>query len=96
MILEVAGSAAAAMLVSNVLGTVRVQAEAANKAHLSGLIAATGQGFALITTVISVTALQGHGLLSKAIVVAAVMGATYLGTTWGVSIGKRIIRRKLS
>jgi hypothetical protein len=84
--------AALAMVVQDVLAVCLVQAEARNRAPLAGLLDCAQWGAAISTTTISVTALQGHSLGLKAVVVIAVTAANFGGSWLGVKIGHRFIR----
>lgn len=84
--------AGAAMLVEDVLGTLLVQANAKDLAWLSGLLDALAWGAGIITTTVSVTALQGHSMLAKVVVITAITIANVLGSVMGVKIGQRILK----
>lgn len=84
--------AAIAMVVQDILGVFMTQAEARNRATLSGLFDAIGYPAALITTTISVTAFQGHDFAEKAVVMIAVTAANFIGSYAGVWIGHRLIK----
>jgi hypothetical protein len=88
--------AAVAMLIQDILGTLLVQAEARNRALLSAALDAVGWGAAIATTTISVSALQGHDLGLKVLVIVAVTAANIVGSWAGVVIGKRFIRGEAS
>jgi hypothetical protein len=83
--------AALAMVVQDVLATCLVQAEARNKAGLAGVLDSAGWLAGISTITISVTALQGHSLALKVVVVAAVTAANFAGSWAGVRIGRRFI-----
>lgn len=85
--------AALAMVVVDILGTLLVQAEARDRAHLSAMLDTFGWYASIATTTISVTALQGHSLSLKVAVVIAVSIANYAGSWAGVKIGQRYIKR---
>lgn len=90
--MEVALLAALAMVAQDILGVLMVQAEARNRGYLSGVLDSL-QWFAVIsTTTISVTALQGHNLREKLLVIVFVTAANLLGSIVGVAIGKRYIK----
>lgn len=80
--------AALAMVVTDVLGTVMVQAEAANRGWLAGTMDTIGWYFSIGTTAISVTALQGHSLGTKIWVLVLVGAANLFGTKIGQVTGK--------
>jgi hypothetical protein len=73
--------AALAMVATDILGTLLVQAEARNRAHLSAILDSAGWLFSIATLSISVAA----------IVLAAVTVANYFGSYAGVIIGQRFI-----
>jgi hypothetical protein len=81
-----------AMVVQDILGVLMVQAEARNRGWLSGIFDALGWGAAIITTTISVTALQGHDTSLKIAVITAVTIANVVGNVAGVHIGKKFIK----
>lgn len=91
-ILHTALLAAVAMVVEDILGTVLVQANAKNRAWLSGLLDALAWGAGIFTTSVSVTALQGHNMTAKVIVIGAVTAANIIGSVAGVKIGERLLR----
>lgn len=86
--------AAAAMLVQDITAVLLVQAEARNRAGLAALFDSVMWLASISTTTISVTALQGHQLGAKAMVIVAVELANVAGSYIGVAIGKRWIREK--
>jgi hypothetical protein len=83
--------AAVTMVATDVLGVILVQAEAANRGWLAGLMDASQWGVGIATTTISVTALQGHDMQTKVLVVAFVTVANVLGTKLGQVTGKRVL-----
>ena len=84
--------AAGSMVVQDVVGVCLVQAEARDRGWLSGALDAVGWLFAIATTSISVTALQGHDTGLKVALVGAVTAANVFGSTLGQVIGKRYIK----
>ena len=86
--------AAVAMLAQNVLAVFLVQAEARNRALLAGLLDALMWPAGMITTTITVTALQGHHAGLKGEVIAAVTLANFVGSSAAVSLGRRFIRAR--
>ncbi|MGH3402019.1 MAG: hypothetical protein ACRDRJ_05780 [Streptosporangiaceae bacterium] len=86
--------AALAMLVNDTAAVLLVQAEARNRAGLSAIFDSIMWLASIMTTTISVTALQGHHLGTKAAVLVAVELANVAGSYIGVAIGKRWIREK--
>lgn len=83
--------AALTMVATDVLGVILVQAEAANRGWLAGVVDAAQWGVGIATTTISVTALQGHSLREKVLVVILVTLANLLGTKLGQVTGKRLL-----
>lgn len=92
--LVVALWAAVAMFVQDVLAVLLVQAEARNRAWLSGWLDSLMWVASILTTTISVTAFQGHDLTKKIVVVAAVTLANLLGSVTGVRLGKRFVKEE--
>jgi hypothetical protein len=86
--------AAIAMLVQNVLAVFLVQAEARNRALLAGLLDCLMWPAGMVTTTITVTALQGHHAGLKGEVIAAVTLANFVGSSAAVSLGRRFIRAR--
>lgn len=85
-------AAAAAMLVNDVAAVLLVQSEARNRAGLAALFDSIMWLASIGTTTISVTALQGHDLSAKALVLVAVELANVAGAYIGVAIGRRLIK----
>ena len=81
--------AALAMFTQDMIAVPLVQAEAAYLAHRAAALDTIGYLVALMTTVISVTALQGHDTTKKVAVIVLVSIANYSGTYCGVQLGKR-------
>lgn len=85
------------MVATDVLGTMMVMAEAANRGWLAGWLDTAQWGVGIATTTISVSALQGHSLSEKALVVGLVSAANLFGTKLGQVLGKRLLSsRRLS
>lgn len=82
------------MLVTDVLSTIMVMAEAANRGWLAGWMDVLGWYTSISTTTISVTALQGHSLSTKIFVLLFVGAANLLGTKLGQLTGHWILTRK--
>jgi membrane protein DedA with SNARE-associated domain len=86
------------MLVQNVLAVFLVQAEARNRALLAGLLAGLLDCLmwpaGMVTTTITVTALQGHHAGLKGEVIAAVTLANFVGSSAAVRLGRRFIRAR--
>jgi hypothetical protein len=85
--------AAVTMVVTDVLGVIMVQAEAANRGWLAGLMDSLGWLFSIATTTISVTALSGHSMEKKILVVSFVTAANFLGTKLGQIMGQRLMNK---
>ena len=86
--------AAGAMIVQDVCGVLLVQAEARNRAGLSALFDSIMWLAQISTVTISVTALQGHSLSAKAMVLVCVELANVAGCYIGVAIGRRTIKER--
>ena len=86
--------AAVTMVVTDVLGVILVQAEAANRGWLAGWMDTAQWLVGIVTTTISVTALQGHSFSEKALVVGLVSAANLLGTKLGQVLGARLLRSR--
>lgn len=84
--------AALTMLASDVLSVPLVQAEAEYLAHRAASLDTIGWFVGIVTTDLSVTALQSHNTPQKVAVIAAVSVANYVGTYYGVRLGKRFRR----
>ncbi len=84
--------AALAMLVNDVTAVLLVQAEARNRASLAAIFDSVMWLASILTTTISVTALQGHHVGTKTLVIVAVTLANVAGCYIGVAIGKRFIK----
>lgn len=69
-----------------------VQAEARNHGWIAGLCDSIMWLFAIATTAITVTALQGHSTNEKVVVIIAVTAANLVGSQLGVQVGKRLIK----
>src|SRR2546429_4805862 len=82
------------MLVQNVLAVFLVQAEARNRALLAGLPDCLMWPAGMVTTTITVTALQGHHAGLKGEVIAAVTLANFVGSSAAVRLGRRFIRAR--
>lgn len=84
--------AGAAMLVEDVLGTLLVQANAKGLAWLSGVLDALAWGAGIVTTTVSVSALQGHSMLAKVVVISVITVANVFGSVIGVKLGEKLIK----
>ncbi len=86
--------AALAMLLQDILAVGLVQAEARNRAALSGILDTVGWLATITTLSISVTTLQGHSFRDKVMVIVLVSSANFVGSYIGVKIGKKYIREE--
>jgi hypothetical protein len=87
--------AALCMIFQDVLGTVMVQAEARNHGWIAGICDTVMWLFAIATTAISVTALQGHNLHQKILVIVFVSGANLIGSRLGVLVGNHLVKEQV-
>jgi hypothetical protein len=85
--------AALAMVASDVLATIMVQAEAANRGWLAGAMDTAGWYVGITTTTISVTTLNGNNTDAKVAVLVLVGAANLFGTKLGQVTGQRLLRR---
>lgn len=85
--------AAIAMVASDILGTVMVMAEAADRGWLAGGCDWLGWYVSISTTTISVTALSGHSASEKVFVLVFVGAANLIGTKLGQMTGHRLLAR---
>lgn len=83
--------AAIAMVITDIVGVIQVQAEAANRGWLAGICDAVAWGVGIATLTISVSALQGHNMGEKILVVTLVTIANVVGTKLGQVVGKKIL-----
>jgi hypothetical protein len=86
--------AAVAMVVSDVLGTCMVMAEARAMGWTAGLLDMLGWYVSIATTTISVTTLGGHDLTNKIYVLTFVGLANIFGTKLGQLTGSRFLKTK--
>ena len=84
--------AAGCMVVQDILAVLLTDAEARNRGWLAGILDSAVWLFAIATTTIAVTALQGHSLAGKVELVAFVTVANLIGMRLGVWIGTRYIK----
>ena len=84
--------AAGCMVVQDILAVLLTDAEARNRGWLAGILDSAVWLFAIATTTIAVTALQGHSLAGKVELVVFVSVANLIGMRLGVWIGKRYIK----
>lgn len=79
------------MYVLNILEVMWTQAAARNRAYLTGALSTLWWLANMMTTFITVTALDGHNDTYKLILVGVISVANFIGTAHGVKIGKRFI-----
>jgi hypothetical protein len=92
--MNVAILAAIAMVTQDIFEVLKDQAQARNRGFLAGLFD-TLMWYALITsTTVSVTALQGHKLSQKVLVILLVSIANFAGQMSGVYLGSKYIKEK--
>ena len=91
--MAVAVWAALAMVCTDVIAVIMVQAEAANRGWLAGACDTVGWYVGIATTTISVTTLSGHNTTAKIWVLVLVGAANLLGTKLGQVTGQRILKR---
>ena len=84
--------AAGCMVVQDILAVLLTDAEARNRGWLAGILDSAVWLFAIATTTIAVTALQGHSLAGKVELVVFVTVANLIGMRLGVWIGKKYIK----
>lgn len=84
--------AALSMVAQDILEVLKDQSQARNRGVLAGIFD-TLMWLCLITsTTVSVTALQGHNLAEKIVVIVAISVANFIGQYSGVFIGKKYIK----
>ncbi len=88
--------AAVAMVVTDILGVVMVQAEARNRGWLAGWMDTAAWLVGITTTTLTVTTLQGHSTVDKVAMVTLVSAANLFGTKLGQVIGARFVSDKTS
>jgi uncharacterized membrane protein YsdA (DUF1294 family) len=86
--------AAITMLFTDVSGTLMVIGESRGRGWFSGLMDTFQWLVGIVTTTISVTALQGHALSEKIWVVTLVSAANLFGTWLGVYVGRKFVKDK--
>jgi membrane protein DedA with SNARE-associated domain len=80
------------MVIQDVLGVLMVQSEARNHGWLAGGADSLEWLFAIATTTITVTALQGKDRRTKIMTILCVTAGNLVGSEIGVLIGQRFIR----
>lgn len=90
--MELAILAAISMTAQDILAVIMVQAESRNRAVLAGVMDTLGWLLTITTMTISVTALQGHSLSQKVLVITLVSLANFGGSYLGVKIGKKYVK----
>lgn len=87
--------AAAAMVLTDVLATIMVMAEAREMGWVAGILDAAGWLVSIACTAISVDVLTGSGpFINKVYVIVFVSAANLLGTKAGQEIGSRVLPSK--
>lgn len=86
--------AAVTMVLTDVTGTIMVMAEARNRGWLAGWLDTAQWLVGIVTTTVSVTALQGHSLSEKVWVILLVSAANLFGTKLGQVLGSRFVKDK--
>lgn len=81
-----------AMVLQDILGVAQTQANARDRAQLSGFLDMVSWLVALYTTFISLDALNGHDLVLKISVIVSVSVANYVGSVLGVKLGQKYIK----
>ena len=79
-------------MAQDIFGALLTQAQARNRAWLSGALDAMAWLVAIYTTSWSVTALQGHNAALKGAVLGAVTVANVVGSYSGTILGKRYVK----
>lgn len=85
--------AALCMVVVDVVSTVMVQAEAANRGWLAGIMDTLGWYPSIVCTTLCVLALDGRSMVDKIAVLVFVGLANLFGTKLGQVVGQEIMRR---
>jgi len=83
-----------AMVFEDVLSVLLVQAEARDRAVLSGVLDSIAWAFSMVVTVATVDVMQGHHNSVKVLAVGAITIANFVGSLVGVQIGKRTIKTR--
>ena len=83
--------ASVTMLATDVIATVMVMAEARNRGWLAGWLDTAQWLVGIVTTTVSVTALQGHSWTEKILVLLFVSAANLFGTKLGQVIGSHYV-----
>lgn len=85
--------AALCMVLVDVLSVVMVQAEAANRGWLAGIMDTLGWYPSIVCTTLCVLALDGHSWSAKVAVLLFVGAANLFGTKLGQIVGQEIMAR---
>src|ERR1017187_4486446 len=88
---EIVALAAVSMLIADILSVLLVQAEARNRALMSGVLDAIGWGAGIIVTFSTISALGGHDMALKVAVIIGVTVANFAGSYIGTTLGRRIV-----
>jgi hypothetical protein len=91
MIWEIA-LACVTMILTDVLGVLLVQAEARNHGWLAGWFDTAQWIPGIVCSAITITILQGHSTLAKALIIVFVSMANLFGTKYGQSLGTKYIK----
>lgn len=84
--------AAVAMVIQDLFGVARTQAEARNHAWLTAHFDSLLYFTTIATSTVTVTTFQGHSLSQKILVVVLVTIANYIGCLSGVWLGRKFIK----
>jgi hypothetical protein len=87
-------AASLCMVVSDILATVMVQAEADNRKHVAALMDTIGWFVSITTTSISINAINSNDVMRQVLVLVFVGASNYVGTYLGVGIGAKLLKRK--
>ena len=84
--------ASIAMVVTDILGVMLVQAEARNHGWMAGSLDAAQWIPGIICSEVTITILQGHSWTGKALVILSVSAANIFGTKLGQLFGTKYIK----
>lgn len=91
-VLTVALIAGVCMFIEDIVYTIMVQAEAADRGWLAGWMDTIGWLFGVQSTSISVAAVNGHSLVKHIVVLFVVSAANLFGTKLGQVMGTRTLK----
>lgn len=80
------------MFFNNVFAVLLVDAEARDHENLSGLFDSMMDLMSLLSASISITILQQHNNLAKGLVLLSITIANFLGSKFGVRLGRKYIK----